>query len=97
MPIFFQKMNRFEYIRLTNRIESIRIANWNAVVSMLKSVYISLLIIRPVCMPMLGLCWHCVGKLHYGLPAPGQQLPSTVVARCWILAVTPALGQNEDE
>ena len=27
---FFYKTNRFELIRITNRIESIRIANWNA-------------------------------------------------------------------
>jgi len=29
---FFYKTNLFEYIRITNRIESIRIANWNAIV-----------------------------------------------------------------
>jgi len=33
----------------------------------------------------------------YGLPAPGHQRPSTVVARCWILAGTPALCQHQDE
>jgi len=29
---FFYKTNLFESIRITNRIESIRIANWNALV-----------------------------------------------------------------
>jgi len=55
------------------------------------------MMLGPVCMPVLGLCWHCVGKLHYGLPAPGLQRPSTVVARCSILAGTPALCQHQDE
>ena len=31
---FFYKTNRFESIRLTNRIEWIRIANWNALLDM---------------------------------------------------------------
>ena len=30
----FYKTNLFESIRITNRIESIRIANWNALVHM---------------------------------------------------------------
>jgi len=30
---FFYKTNRFEWIRITNRIESIRIANWNALMN----------------------------------------------------------------
>jgi len=29
---FFHETNRFELIRITNRIESIRIASWNALV-----------------------------------------------------------------
>ena len=32
---FFNKMNQFESIRITNRIESIRIANWNALLGSL--------------------------------------------------------------
>jgi len=36
---FFYKTNRFESIPITNRIESIRIANWNALVTILELEY----------------------------------------------------------
>jgi len=39
---FFYKTNRFESIRITTRIESIRIANWNALPhTMWNSIYVT--------------------------------------------------------
>ena len=36
---FFYKTNLFESIRITNRIESIRIANWNALVHVVEGTH----------------------------------------------------------
>jgi len=35
---FFYKTNLFESIRITNRIESIRIANWNVLVNIFRVI-----------------------------------------------------------